>query len=128
MRSRPAHNKKMKSGHKRLFPSLYSLFPIPYMQCWKCGGSNEVVSGEKISRSAECPGCGADLRCCRNCEFYDPSKHNQCAETEAEWVRDKEAANYCDYFRPGPGRFPASQRSPTPAKEDIKKKFDSLFR
>ncbi|HMC82887.1 MAG TPA: hypothetical protein VKL61_06605 [Candidatus Polarisedimenticolia bacterium] len=24
--------------------------------------------------------------------------HNQCEELVAEWVSDKERANYCDYF------------------------------
>lgn len=96
-------------------------------QCWKCGEPIEVASGEKVSRGDECARCGADVRCCRNCEFYNPSKHNQCTETQAEWVRDKEAANYCDYFRPR-----LNNSRPTPAisskAEDIKKKFDSLFR
>ena len=73
-----------------------------------------------------CPQCDADLHCCRNCRFYDPGKHNQCAEPQAEWVRDKEASNYCDYFSPNPvllarGRRPASQA------DDAKRKFDSLF-
>ena len=63
---------------------------------------------------------------CLNCSFYDPSKNNQCSEPQAEWVRDKEAANYCDYYRPNPG-VRAGSRGPSKA-DDAKKKFDSLFR
>lgn len=96
-------------------------------QCWKCGLSIEVASGEKVSRGDECVRCGVDVCCCRNCEFYDPSKHNQCTGTQAEWVRDKEASNYCDYFRPRVSGLHPSQAASSKA-EDIKKKFDSLFR
>ncbi len=73
-----------------------------------------------------CPNCDADLHCCRNCRFYDPGKHNECAETQAEWVRDKEASNYCDYFQPNPVLL-ASSSGPG-KQDDVKKRFDSLFR
>jgi hypothetical protein len=96
------------------------------MTCWKCGATTEVKPGERIASRDECAHCGADLHSCRNCRFYDTSKNNQCAEPQAEWVRDKEAANYCDYFQP------ASQvgaRPPTSVvSQNAKKKFDSLFR
>ena len=42
--------------------------------------------------------CDGDLHYCRNCRFFDPGKHNQCAETQAEWVSEKERANFRDYF------------------------------
>jgi hypothetical protein len=96
------------------------------MNCWKCAASVELTPGERLTSREECPGCGADLHSCRNCRFYDPSKNNQCSEPQAEWVRDKEAANYCDYFQPSTSR-PARGRASSSA-EDIKKKFDSLFR
>ena len=75
---------------------------------------------------AACSKCDCDLHACRNCRFYDPTKHNQCAETQAEWVRDKEASNYCDYFSPNPALSTRIQSS-SPA-DDAKKKFDSLFK
>jgi len=76
-----------------------------------------------------CPLCDADLHSCRNCDFYDPSKNNQCSEPQAEWQREKEAANYCDYFRPSAGRSAARgvPRAGSPV-ADAKKKFDSLFK
>jgi hypothetical protein len=34
------------------------------------------------------------------CSHYDPSETSkQCREDDAEEVRDKQAANFCDYFR-----------------------------
>lgn len=79
------------------------------------------------SRDA-CRRCDADLHSCRNCDFYDPSKNNQCSEPQAEWQREKEAANYCDYFRPAGGARAAKGSRGGSAVSDAKKKFDSLFK
>jgi hypothetical protein len=94
--------------------------------CWKCGNAIDYAPGVRVGTRDTCPHCDSDLHSCRNCRHYDPAKHNQCAETQAEWVRDKEASNYCDYFSPG-----GSRRSGAPAPngaDDAKKKFDSLFK
>lgn len=96
------------------------------MVCWKCSAATEVKPGERIGTRDECTRCGADLHSCRNCQFYDRSKSNQCSEPQAEWVRDKEAANYCDYFQPS-SRAANRVAEPSSA-QDAKKKFDSLFR
>ena len=37
-------------------------------KCHKCG---TAIVEESVSRRDECPGCGADLRVCLNCTFYD---------------------------------------------------------
>lgn len=94
--------------------------------CWKCSQAIDLPpAGRVLSRDA-CPKCDSDLHSCRNCRFYDPGKHNQCAEPQAEWVRDKEAGNYCDYFSPSP-ILNAGKRTSSQA-EEAKKKFDSLFK
>jgi hypothetical protein len=95
--------------------------------CWKCGAKIEYPSGSRVLRADSCPQCDSDLHCCRNCQFYDPSKHNQCAETQAEWVGDKETANYCGYFQPNPTLLAGTSRRSSQA-DDAKKRFDSLFR
>src|SRR5438552_11230288 len=96
------------------------------MKCWKCGEPIELPPAERVGQRDTCPRCNADLHSCRNCDFYDPSKNNQCSEPQAEWVRDKEAANYCDYYRPNAG---ARTASGGPSKsDDAKKRFDSLFK
>ena len=85
-------------------------------------------SGSKVGRREACPKCSADLHCCLNCAFYDPHAHNQCRETQAEWVRYKEEANYCDYFRPllAEGRGAAGKASSSA--EEVRKKLDNLFK
>ncbi len=93
--------------------------------CCKCG--KVIEARGRVGTRETCPECDADLHCCRNCRFYDPGKHNQCAETQAEWVGDKEASNYCDYFSPNPVLLARGER-PASKAQDAKKKFDSLFR
>jgi hypothetical protein len=95
--------------------------------CWKCGKKIELAPTSRVGTRDACPQCDADLHCCRNCQFYDPGKNNQCAEPQAEWVRDKEAANYCDYFQPHPAPVARSERPPSRA-DNARKKFDSLFK
>ncbi len=94
--------------------------------CCKCGEKIEYPSGSPVGKRDTCPKCDADLHCCRNCRYYDPGKHNQFAETQAEWVRYKEEANFCDYFSPNPILMARGGSASAPA--DAKKKFDSLFR
>ena len=66
------------------------------MNCWKCHKETNI---EKPVRTDECPSCHADLHVCRACEFYESGAHNDCRETSAEYVSDKERGNFCDYFR-----------------------------
>ena len=100
------------------------------MFCWKCGNAINLASGSRVGNRDTCPQCESDLHACRNCRHYDPAKHNQCAETQAEWVRDKEATNYCDWFSPAVMRRAGALGSSIGAdtKSDAKKKFDSLFK
>jgi hypothetical protein len=39
------------------------------------------------------------------CESYDPRLAKKCRQEDAEEVRGKETANFCDYFRPRPRAF-----------------------
>ena|ERR1051326_4569651 len=95
------------------------------LSCWKCGETIQLAAGSRVGSRDTCPRCNADLHSCRNCDFYDPSKNNQCSEPQAEWVRDKEASNYCDYYRPS-SKVRAVAGGSSKA-DDAKKKFDSLF-
>jgi hypothetical protein len=64
--------------------------------CRAC--NRELAEDVKIGRKDECPFCGADLRCCLNCVFYDRTVSKQCRETISELVKEKEKANFCEYF------------------------------
>jgi hypothetical protein len=91
--------------------------------CYKCGYI--LPPHTKIYRTTRCPECDADLKVCLNCRFYDPSSHWECKETIQEQVKDKDRANFCDYFSPleNPGPRNENQQK----KEEDRKKFNNLF-
>ena len=91
--------------------------------CWKCGASLAELP-LPLSRLAECPKCRAYMHACRLCEFYDPRLNSQCREERAEEVRDKEGANFCDWFKPRPHAYRARDEGKTQA---AKAKLDGLF-
>ncbi len=67
------------------------------MICWKC---KKEINIESVFRSTECPLCHADLHSCKGCKFYSIGSHNDCKETSADFISDKDKANFCDYFSP----------------------------
>ena len=90
--------------------------------CHACG--RPVTIETKLSRTADCPNCQSDLHVCKNCRFYDRTVHNQCRETQAEWVADKEKANFCDYFVFADRAAASAGNAP----EAARKKLDDLFK
>lgn len=95
------------------------------LRCHACSADLEVEP--PVGRSARCPACGADLRCCRNCRFHDLASYNECAEPSAERVLEKDRANYCDYFSPAAGGAPA-EAPPAGAAGDSLSELEKLFR
>jgi hypothetical protein len=90
--------------------------------CHAC--KKELSLGREVGRRDECTFCGADLHCCLNCKFYDPAAPKQCREPQAELVRDKAKANFCDYFVFGDRAAPG-----TAAEADgARKALDDLFK
>jgi hypothetical protein len=69
--------------------------------CWKCGASLAEYT-LPLRRLEECRQCHAELHVCRMCEWYSLSVAKHCREPIAEEVKDKEHANFCDYFKPRP--------------------------
>ncbi len=66
------------------------------MKCALCG---KIFTFEGwVGRNDVCPHCGGDLRCCKQCSFYEPNAYNECREVTAERVVDKERANFCENF------------------------------
>ena len=68
------------------------------MECVFCG--KKVPVEGKINRRDTCPHCQRDLRCCKQCKFFDQHAYNECKEVMAERISDKERSNFCDYFVP----------------------------
>ena len=91
--------------------------------CWKCGTSLAALSLPFL-RLDECKQCGAQLHACKLCEWYDVRVAKHCRETIAEEVRDKERANFCDYFKP---RENAWSGQATTAADAATSKLEELF-
>ena len=91
------------------------------MNCAFCGEAVHVK--RKVGRSDICPKCGRDLRCCKQCKFYDHHAYNEWREVSAERIVDKERANFCDYFVPR-----GSSRGSVDPTREAKEALEALFR
>ena len=93
--------------------------------CHHC--ERELQVAARIPRTDGCPYCHSDLKCCLNCRLHDRGANNQCREPQAEWVTDKDKANFCEFFE-------FRERSPLASLGDAgadparaRVAFDSLF-
>ena len=92
------------------------------MICHSC--KKEIIVSDRVGRRDECPHCAADLHVCLNCSFYDSKAYNECRESNAERVLEKDRSNYCDYFSPAATSVAAASDPQTEAR----KKLESLFK
>ena len=92
------------------------------LQCWKC---HKVVSELpiKVGFRAQCQHCEADLHVCMGCRYYAPGKPNDCAVPGTEWIKDREAMNFCEEFTPK-----LSSSKPETPRNKPQKDFNSLFK
>ena len=88
--------------------------------CFHCGSKNTY--SQRIHFRDECRQCENDLHICRNCAFYDENSYNECRESSAEKVQDKEKRNVCEYFSP------SSQKHSQKDSKELLKKAESLFK
>lgn len=71
---------------------------VKKIKCNSCGNKWDVEP--PIGREESCSSCNREAKVCLNCQFFDGSAYRSCRENQAEWVKDKEKANFCDYFSP----------------------------
>lgn len=90
-------------------------------RCHSC--RRELVISLPPGRTETCPACGADLRCCLNCTFYDEAAYNNCREGQAERVLQKDRANFCEFFR-----FRDESSLSVSPSGATRQKLDDLFR
>lgn len=91
--------------------------------CWKCGTSLADLT-LPLRRLEECRHCHAELHVCKLCEWYSVAVAKHCRETVAEEVKDKERANFCDYFKPREDAYSATS---TDAASKAQAELDALF-
>ena len=97
------------------------------LSCWSC--DNDIGELRKVRREELCASCQAWIHCCKNCHFWDASSRS-CNEPAAEWVADRERANFCDFFALGAPDGPSSSsgRSDDDGSAGGRDAFDALFK
>ena len=95
------------------------------MQCHACQSEIPIAAGESIGFRDTCDRCGADLHACLNCAHYEPTAYNECRESNAERILDRDRANRCDYFRPGAGPSAADGEGREEALSNLERLFKS---
>jgi hypothetical protein len=92
------------------------------LRCWRCG--NELALSPPFGRLEECPSCLAQLHVCRMCVNYAPRLPTGCAEQDAEEVRVKDRANFCDWYRPSARAFTGTESA---AERQAREQLAALF-
>ena len=92
------------------------------MHCYNC--QTQIEFDGRPGRGETCPKCSSYLHCCLNCSFHDADAHNQCREPQAEWVKNKEMANFCGYFEAGT----QAKSGGSSRKDEALKKLEELFK
>ena len=95
------------------------------MLCHAC--QKEIPYVDKVSFRGECPHCSEDAHVCLNCDFYDANIYNECRETSADRITQKDKANYCEFFIPKIQTTTPGEVKTNPI-DDAKRKLEELFR
>ena len=68
------------------------------------------------------------LRSCKSCQHFAPP--NDCKEPQADWVKDREAANFCELFALDTSARHAApdEKSKKAGREGESDAFDALFK
>jgi len=90
------------------------------IRCPKCRASLEM---DDISFKDDCPSCRTDLHACVYCKFYDEGKSNRCREPQADYVKERDRANFCEYFR-----FQTREEKKGAGKEEAERLWRELFK
>ncbi len=96
--------------------------------CSFCG--SPIARDPKPGFNEVCVDCGRDLHCCRNCRFYKPGIHWDCAESAIQdRVAEKDKRNFCDWFEVNPAFFTRTQGSPAQrdAAQKARDELNKLF-
>ena len=94
--------------------------------CHKCGADLGIKPGAIVGRGDSCAKCRSDVKVCKNCKHFDPKAYNECHETMADRIVDKEKSNFCDYFSLRSGSGAAANTTDEAA--EARKKLDALFK
>lgn len=106
-------------------------------RCFNCA----TMLPPGIDFSSTCPKCNAELHCCKQCSYFEPSTRFQCRKPILVRISPKDKANDCELFKArvtvardsvqpqAPGSGVVTKNIPTPRNaDDARAAFDSLFK
>jgi hypothetical protein len=106
-------------------------------RCFNCA----TALPADISFTGNCPKCGAELHCCKQCSHFEPSTRFQCLKPIPARIPVKDKMNACSLFTPrvtvaregtagsSPPPPPVNSGPPAPTNsEDARNAFDKLFK
>jgi hypothetical protein len=100
------------------------------MRCGMCGKIMPVATD--IKAESQCPQCGADLRSCRHCRYFDTGAQFECTQPIPKRIIQKSERNDCEFFeaRTSVERQTSSPASPNgnSSPKNARSAFDDLFR
>ena len=122
----PGANRNSQYGAERLKGIAFCVYDLQVMRrCHFCG--QPLDEKLEVHRSTTCASCGKDLKICYNCRFFQKGAHNDCLESSAEQVRDKDRSNFCDYFRYKDAKDGPSASTQQKRERRAKNEFMNLF-
>src|SRR5579862_8784912 len=65
-------------------------------RCYSCS----TMLPDSVDFRGNCPKCGAELHCCKQCSFFEPSTRFQCLKPIPVRIPVKDKANDCTLFSP----------------------------
>jgi len=92
------------------------------VKCYACQTQLALNPQQNIPRQETCSKCLRDLHVCKMCIHYDVKSYNECRESSADRIVDKEKFNYCDFFKL------TDLNQINNSKDDILAKANALFK
>jgi hypothetical protein len=106
-------------------------------RCANCG----AVLTNGFDANGQCPKCGLELHCCKQCRFFDSAAQFECTQPIPERITPKDAKNNCTFYEfrttvekdtaptsyAQKGNTPAAA-APPPRHNDARQAFENLFK
>lgn len=107
-------------------------------RCSNCG----AVLAAGFDPNGQCPKCGFELHCCKQCRFFDTGAQFECTQPVSERISPKDAKNNCKLYEfrmtiekdtaptsyAQPAQQAASVSAPPPRFNDARQAFEDLFK
>jgi hypothetical protein len=104
-------------------------------RCSNCG--TVLLSG--FDQNGQCPKCGLELHCCKQCRHFDTGARFECTQPIPDRIPKKDVGNDCTFFEfrytvekdTAPTSVAASPQAPLTnpsSAHDARKAFEDLFK